>query len=143
MYASIEKLGLEIYGEIANNFPIVSASDEFYYFPQVKSKDPDWGLWDRFSPELISEFAGKLCLWEQEIDTFLLETSPAQAGQYARIRLLQKVVRTLREYLVWIRVWQTQPSFYLSITCLGLSQALEHGIPQAEQRARALPQFLD
>jgi hypothetical protein len=143
MHACIEKLGSTIYWEIAKNFPIVSASDEFFYFPQLKSNCPDWSLWDRFVPEFIAEFAGKLSLWEKDFEVILQKDSLTQSSQYTRIRLLQKVVRTLREYLIWIRVWQTQPSFYLTITCLGLAQALEHGDFQAEQRARALPWFLD
>ncbi|MBS3779162.1 MAG: DUF885 family protein [Desulfovermiculus sp.] len=61
----------------------------------------------------------------------------------AELRLLKKVVRTLREHLIHIRVWETQPSLYLTITCLGLAEALEQGVRQADQRARTLPQFLD
>ena len=52
MHTYIEILGLKIYREIAQNFPVVSASDEFFYFPQVQSENPDWTVWDRFCPEL-------------------------------------------------------------------------------------------
>lgn len=143
MYIPIEDIGLKIYREISNNFPVVSASDEFFYFPQIKAADPDWTVWDRFSPEFITEFAGKLSVWENEIDVLISDPPPSEAGHYAQIKLLKKVVRTLREHLVFIRVWETQPSFYLTTVCLGLAEALEQGVFQAGQRARTLPQFLD
>lgn len=52
-------------------------------------------------------------------------------------------MRTLREQLVLIRAWETQPTFYLTIMCLGLAEAIEHGIQAAKFRAGTLPKFLD
>lgn len=143
MHTYIETLGVKIYREIAQNFPVVSASDEFFYFPQVQSENPDWTVWDRFCPELITEFAGKLSGFENEIEAITSTNSPAEAGHDACIQLLKKVLRTLREHLVFIRAWETQPSMYLTIACLGLAQALEQGTEQAAKRARTLPQFLE
>ena len=189
MHSPLDLVGFKIYREIAENFPISSASDEFFYFPQATNSDPDWSVWDRFSPEVITELAGKLSGWENEIDNILSKAQPQEKttaknpfalvrcqrlddrdqqkqriigstlsaherqktfcrsaqddADPAELRLLKKVVRTLREHLVYIRVWETQPSLYLTITCLGLAESLEQGLRQAGQRALTLPQFLD
>jgi len=92
MKTSFENLGFKIYQDIAENFPIVSASDEFYYFPQVQNKNPDWTVWDRFSPECISEFCTKLSLWEKHLENIIQETLPTEIVHLARIRILKKVL---------------------------------------------------
>jgi len=146
--STIESIGFKIYSAIASSFPIVSASDEFFYFPQVKASDPEWGIWDRFSPDFIQGFIRELSLWENKIDQLISEPFPLEAGkhsetEYSEIRVLKKITQTLREHLDHTRVWETQPSFYLTITCLGLAEALESGVPEAHQRAGSLPDFLD
>lgn len=143
METHIEKIGLKIYREIANNFPIASASDEFFYFPQVMAPAKDWSVWDRFSSEFITTFAGRLSLWETEIDQLILKTPIDTIADYAQIKLLKKVTRTLREQLILIRLWEIQPSFYLAIVSIGLAEALKQGVGPAIQRAKTLPRFLD
>ncbi len=143
MHTNLEDLASAIYQYIADNFPIVAASDEFYYFPQVQSKPPDWRVWDRFSPEGVSEFCAKLSLGENDLENILQETGPTEIVHLARIKILKKVLGTLKEHLLSIRTWETQPSLYLTITCLGLAEAFEHGSVQADQRAQTLPWFLD
>ena len=143
MKTSFENLGFKIYQDIEENYPIVSASDEFYYFPQVQNKNPDWTVWDRFSPECISEFCTKLSLWENDLENMIQETAPSEIERIAGIKLLKKVLGTLKEHLIHIRTWETQPSLYLTISCLGLAEAFENGFSQADQRARTLPSFLD
>lgn len=148
MPSNIEEIGSKIYTAIASSFPVVSASDEFFYYPQVKTSGPDWRIWDRFSPDFIEGFVRGLSLWENEIDQLISEPFPSDAGKHSdadhsKIRVLKKVTQTLREHLDRTRVWETQPSFYLTITCLGLAEAMESGVSEARQRARTLPDFLD
>lgn len=143
MQTSIEEISSKIYREIAQNFPVVSASDEFFYFPQVLEPDLDWMVWDRFSPEFIAEFSAKLSVWENEIDTLILQFNHGEPRLEAQSRLLKKITRTLREQLSDIRVWESQPSFYLSIICIGLAEAIEHGRYQAGKRVDTLPEFIE
>ena len=140
---SLEKIASKIYGEISEHFPVASASDEFFYFPQMRPPDPDWSVWDRFSAEFIKELANKLSLWENEIDELILKAPCPETADYAQMKLLKKVVRTLGEQLVLVRTWETQPSFHLTIACIGLAEAMEQGIGPASQRAATLPRFLD
>lgn len=135
MPTSIENITAGIFRELSRHFPVVSASDEFFYFPQVVSQDTDWCVWDRFSPDFMTDFITRLAAWENQI--------VPHAGKDPETRLLKKMVCTLKEHLDLVRVWENQPTFYLTITSLGLAQAMAQGLNQARQRAETLPGFLD
>ncbi len=139
---SVATICQEMFGELAENFPVSCASDEFYYFPQVKHPEPDWSVWDRFSPETVAEFTRRLSAWEEQFDSL----SPAESDPdiLAEISLYKKVARTLREQLSDVRIWQTQPTFYLTLVCMGLAEALEDEDPGAKhERAGTVADFLD
>jgi len=139
---SVEVICREMFGELAENFPVSCASDEFYYFPQVKHPKPDWSVWDRFSPGTIAEFTRRLSAWEERFDRLL----PAEydPGILAEISLYRKVARTLREQLSEVRTWQTQPTLYLTLISMGLAEALEDEDPGAKHdRAGTVADFLD
>ena len=140
----IETLSTEIFTAIAESFPIVSASDEFYYFPQVQLAQPKWDIWDRFSSDFISDFILRLNGWENRLDQLFPEISAFSSDRQAELLLLKKLLHTLREHLDETRTWQTQPTFYLSIASLGISEALSAKYPDAAKlRAKTLPAFLD
>lgn len=141
--ASYRTIGLEFYSETVATFPIVCFSDEFFYFPQVENKDPDWRVWDRFHPDVIADYIKQLASWEYQIDGLLSTPGLKVSDALTEMNVLRKMMLTLREQLDFVRVWERQPSFYLTITCIGLAQALDKGAPQARQRAETLPEFLD
>ncbi len=142
--SNIKKISSEIFSEIAENFPVVSASDEFYYFPQVRLLKPDWKTWDRFSPDFITHFIKKLYSWENRLDQLFPHISASNSADKSELRLLKKLVHTLQEHLEKTRTWETQPTFYLTIASLGLAEALNSKNPDAAHcRAKSLPDFLD
>ncbi len=142
MTLAIKKIGSQIYDALAGSFPVVSASDEFFYFPQIKRSHPDWSRWDNFSPEFINNFVKRLSFWENKIEQ-LRSGQFSTTSEYLEIQVLKKVTRTLREHLEYTRIWETQPSFYLIIICLGLAEAMEAGISAASKRAATLPEFIN
>ena len=107
---------------LARRFPIACASDEFYYFPQVTIKNPDGRKWDDFSIETVMDTVTRLKKWEVSLDRL----SPQSVDFTANIdcRLLTKIIRTLKEQLESVRTWQTQPTSYLIIACVGMTEAL-------------------
>jgi len=139
---SAETVCREMFGDLAATFPVSCANDEFYYFPQIKNLEQDWSVWDRFSPETIAQFARRLSGWEGRFDRLLLyEKDPDSC---AEISLYKKIARTLREQLSDVRTWQRQPTFYLTLACLGLTEALEDEDPGAKHdRAGTVADFLD
>jgi len=147
--SSIEAVASEMFESLARNFPIVCASDEFYYFPQARLSEPEWRTWDRFSPENITAFVLHLSEWENQLR--LLSSSPdsdkdekLSLETQTHVTMLQQLARTLREQLSEVRTWETQPTFYLMTACIGLAEAMTSEDASAKhERAEKLPAFLD
>jgi uncharacterized protein (DUF885 family) len=144
---SIENICRDFFTASAEKFPIVSASDEFYYFPQVTSQQKDWSRWDDFSKDAVSSFAERLTGYERDLAAIQCCHEEAfQQNVEARMdfSFLKRAITTLREQLVEVRTWEKQPTFYLTIACLGLAEALESGdFSAAAARAGTLPAFID
>lgn len=136
-----DEIATQIFDTLSRAFPVACSSDEFFYFPHVRPAEPIWDIWDDFSPERVAEIVHRLSAWEEE----LTRLAPYQFD-FARetdIALLLKLVRTLREQLAEVKVWKSQPTFYLTLACIGLSEAMESEDPGAtHDRAKGLPAFL-
>ena len=140
--SSVEAVGHRIFEALARTFPVACATDEFFYFPQVRLPEPQWSTWDCFSSETVTGLVRQLSAWEDELDR-LASYQPDLAVQID-ITLLQKLARTLREQLAEVRTWEFQPTFYLTLICIGLTEAMESEDPAAKhERARSLPTFLE
>ena len=106
---SVEAIGHSMFEALARTFPVACASDEFFYFPQVRLPEPRWDTWDCFSSETVTEFVRRLSAWEDELDLLVLYQSDLEV--HIDIALLQKLARTLREQLSEVRSWEFQPTF--------------------------------
>jgi hypothetical protein len=138
----VEAISQSMFEALARAFPISCASDEFYYFPQVQLSEPKWETWDCFSEETVRELARKLSTWEDRLSQVPL--CPSDTELQIDIALLQKLARTLREQLSEVRSWESQPTFYLTLVCIGLAEVIESEDPEAKhKRARGIPSFLD
>ena len=140
---SVETIGRNIFEALARTFPVACASDEFYYFPQVRLPEPNWNVWDRFSAETVSDFVRRLSNWGNELDQL---SSYHQSDLDVQIdsALLKKLAQTLREQLSEVRTWESQPTFYLTLICIGLAEAMSSEDQAAKhERAKGLPDFLD
>ena len=140
--SSVEAVGHRMFEALARTFPVACATDEFFYFPQVRLPEPQWSTWDCFSSETVTEFVRRLSTWEDELDR--LASCQSDLEGQIDIALLQKLARTLREQLSEVRTWEFQPTFYLTLACIGLAEAMESEDPEAKhERARSLPTFLE
>lgn len=138
----LESVASRLFSFLARSFPVCSASDEFYFFPQLKIRRAQLPGWDDFSPERVTELAGKLSGWEDELDR--LSPAPLDPEVTIELDLLKHALRTLREEVAGVRFHQNQPTFYLTVTTIGLAEALETREPEVwERRVKGLPAFLD
>jgi hypothetical protein len=138
----VETISHNLFETLAQAFPIACASDEFFYFPQVRLSEPKWEIWDCFSEEMVRKIVRRLSTWEDELGQ--VPSYPSDPELQVDISLLQKVSHTLREQLSEVRIWESQPTFYLTLVCIGLAEAMESEDPAAKhERARGLPAFLD
>ncbi|NOY86195.1 MAG: DUF885 domain-containing protein [Deltaproteobacteria bacterium] len=140
--ASVKTLADEMYGLLARTFPVCCYSDEFYFFPQVVPDEPDWRLWDDFSPERVEDVSRKLARWELELEA--LNSGDAHPQDLIDVSLLSHLAITLREQLEEVRFHRTQPTFHLTIATVGLLQAIESGETAVlEMRLGGLRDFLE
>ena len=140
--SSVKASGDRMFEYLARTFPVACASDEFFYFPQVRLPEPQWSTWDCFSSESVTEVVRRLSAWEDELDVLALNQPDLE--MQIDITLLQKLARTLREQLSEVRIWESQPTFYLTLVCIGLAEAMGSEDPAAKhERAKTLPAFLE
>jgi uncharacterized protein (DUF885 family) len=140
-YLPLEQLAEQIYQQIARQFPVCCASDEFYFFPQVPGDGNDRWSWDDFSPARLETFAARSRQWEADLG-LLMQNIPSHAERIDA-ELLRRMLKSLREQLLEISPQRSQPTFHLNIVVAGLTQALEDGDPDAwSSRIAGLPAFL-
>jgi len=137
----LQLLAEKIYHQLAQQFPVCCASDEFYFFPQVVTEGEARWKWDDLSADALTRFAAISKGWEVE----LRELMPALNAIDDKLDadLLLSMLQTLREQLQQVVPHCQQPTFYLSILVAGLAEALEAEDSTAwKQRIAGLPDFL-
>jgi len=139
---SLDTLAVDMLASLASTFPVACASDEFYYFPQVQIPEVDWRVWDDFSSDKIAHVVHQLSQWENNLDQ--LSTAELDLQTQIDIDILIKLTQTLREQLLEVRTWESQPTFYLTIALIGMVEAMGSNESEAKHlRAKNLPHFLD
>lgn len=137
----------DILETVARHFPVAATSDEFYYFPQVKIDHTRWRQWDRFSDNAVDAAVKALQAGLTKLDQLARDIAgmpPTDTDALVDISLLHKVTRTLVEQLIQVCAWKTQPTWHLTIACIGMAEALESENPDAGHfRAAELAGFLD
>jgi hypothetical protein len=135
----LDSLALEIYETLARRFPVCLASDEFHYFPHYRSPDRDWSAWDDLSFESVKDIISLISTWISQLEDLSLDEIN---GGDMEENCLCRLLTTLKEQLDWVRFQETQPTFYLTIVGIGLTEAFEAGIEEFKSRVIGLPKFL-
>ena len=137
---SLDHLAHEIYESLARRFPICLSSDEFHFFPHYRSVYHDWSVWDDFSSGSVAEVIAEISQWESQLAALSFDVI---TGVNIGASTLIKLLKTLREQLTWVRFHENQPTFYLTIAGIGLTEALNAGSEEFALRIEGLPEFLD
>ncbi len=131
----------DVFDSLATQFPVCMASDEFHFFPQARARTFDWSHWDDFSPAAMAKAIDRLRQWGRELDRQL--SLPLSSARTIDAAMLHRVVLTLHDQFAFVRVYETQPTFYLTIIGVGMAEAFEAGVQAVEARLESLPAFLD
>ena len=136
---NLDQLAYEIYESLAFRFPVCLGSDEFHYFPHYRSSNHDWSKWDDFSPGSVEDVIEGIYRWESQLRvmSFDQEETDIEAATLSRLLV------TLREQLTLFRFHEIQPTFYLTIAGVGLTEALDAGREAFSRRMDGLPKFLE
>ncbi len=145
--ATVQEIAREMMDLLARRFPVSCASDEYYFFPQATLTPVRWRQWDRYDPETVADTVDRLKEYASSLEK-LFRGGDARSDRERQERvdrdLLRRTAHTLAEQLEAVRSWQTQPTLTLSMSCIGLAQALEDRDPEAvRQRAATLGDFLE
>lgn len=139
---AVETIGNEIYDFLSAMFPVSCASDEFYFFPQIPVNTNNDISWDSFDSESINEVTRKLKDWYRQLEN--INVTHLLNDNHIDIELLKHVISTLWFQLSEIRSWERQPTLYLTIAAMGLSEAIQSGNPEfIYKRVSGLSAFLD
>ena len=143
----LENTARQLFDTISRNFPVASASDEFYFFPQVRSERIAGQYWDNFSEDAVSSAVKEVIEAENTMEKHLAEDAGRQLPELELrldLLLLRKATRTLIEQLTEVRAWETQPTLHLTLACVGMAEAMGSPDPAAKHdRAKTLPAFFD
>jgi len=138
---AVDAVAAEIFETLTRLFPVCTASDEFYYFPQVPIPSLHWWEWDDFSTGSIQSLARRISHWEDELTRLAKDTDSLDLS--IDISILRRSISTLREELTQVRFHETQPTHYLTIASIGLAQALDQDTDVWHEKVKNLPAFLD
>jgi len=140
----IESIAADLFSFLAGRFPVCCRSDEFVFFPQALPPDPDWSVWDDFSPESVQETILTLGFLKARVGKIVSDSEELERGDRETALLLAWVMDVLQEQLEDVRIHCSQPTFYLTQASVGLVQAIETGNPAFfSDRIRGLPEFLE
>lgn len=136
----LDALAHEIYSALAAQFPVCLSSDEFHFFPQFKSEKDDGREWDDFSADGLKLFHKQVSRWQKRLMGLNVQQTSSDAA--LDIGLLLRVLTTLDEQLQWVRPQRIQPTFYLAIISIGLTESLEASQQAFARRIEALPSYI-
>lgn len=139
--SQLNYLSQEIYTALADQFPVCMASDEFHFFPHYKETPNGSARWDDFSEGAVQSFLTNASQWRGRLEQ--LTPQPPVMDLATDVELLSNVLTTLEEQLRLVEFHKTQPTFYLTILSIGLTEALEQSHDTFVRRIAALPDFLD
>ena len=143
----VNRVAARIFAIVAECFPVAAASDEFGFFPQVIDPLTRWDSWDRFTAEGIQDAVGRL--QAEALEMKQLQVRAEAAGQqFSDVRIdssmVLECVETLIAQLTTVRAWEVQPTWHLTIVCVGLAEALASENPRAlSRRAAGLTAYID
>ncbi|UCD85674.1 MAG: DUF885 domain-containing protein [Deltaproteobacteria bacterium] len=107
---------------MARNFPVMCASDEFYFFPRSSESVEYSGCLDQLGREEIEQSFLEVKGFLKDLEN--LKGEDLNLEEKIDLDLLRQSILTfLREY-GQVRIWQKDPCLYLKIAMIGQDQAL-------------------
>lgn len=139
--AEINNIASLFFDHLSSFFPICMSSDEFHFFPQIRSDSQDWSKWDNFSSDAISDVLKYLKERRQDLQS--IDAAYLTIDEHIDISMLKRVIKTILEQLDDVKFHLNQPTFYLTILGIGISEAIEAGQSALTSRMKGMPAFID
>lgn len=127
---------------MARNFPVMCASDEFYFFPRSLESVNYLSLLDRLEKEEIEQSLLEVKGFLKDLEN--LKISNLKLEEKIDFDLLRQSMLTFLHEYGQVKIWQKDPCLYLKIALIGLDQALsaERWEESALSRLKKIPELL-
>ncbi len=114
------KLAEDYFGFMACTYPVMSLSDEFYFFPRAKKAIQYLERLDSLDEEKIKQDISYIKTLKRSLERLNTKHMSLEA-QIDQQLLKASMAGFLREF-EQIKIWQSDPILYLKITALGIEQ---------------------
>ncbi|MBL7081776.1 MAG: DUF885 family protein [Candidatus Omnitrophica bacterium] len=126
LYLIMEKIKLielseEYFDFIALAYPVMSLSDEFYFFPRAKKAIQYLACLDSLDAEKIKQDISYIRRLKQNLEK--LNTRGTDLETQIDTQLLKQSMSGFLHKFEQIKIWQNDPCLYLKIIILGIEQA--------------------
>ena len=112
----MEEIVDRYFGMMARNYPVICASDEFYFFPRVRESLSFLDRVDDFGRDKIEENIGVVKGLLCELDG--VDGTGLGLEERIDLELIRNSMLSFLREFDQIRVWQRDPAFYLKIVLM-------------------------
>jgi hypothetical protein len=141
------ELALNYFDYLAKCFPVMCASDEFHFLPQVESASQYYDQVDNLNADVIEECVFNLREFQDKFDR--LASHENDFEKHTDLKLLKANAAGILIEIEIKESWRNNPLLYLKIAFIGLDQALtkpasrpSERTQRALDRLRAIPRLL-
>jgi len=114
------KLADDYFGFMARSYPVMSLSDEFYFFPRASQANQHLSYLDSLEAEKTKQNNAYIKTLMRGLDK--LDTNKMDLETQIDYRLLKSSMNGFLREFHKIKIWQHDPNLYLKIAILGIDQ---------------------
>ncbi|MFH1339486.1 MAG: DUF885 family protein [Candidatus Omnitrophota bacterium] len=120
--AKLDKLAGDYFDFMARAYPVMSLSDEFYFFPRAEEAVKYLRCLDSLDEEKIKQDVSYVRILRQRLEKLNIKEAALET-QIDKQFLKQSMNGFIREF-EQVKVWQNDPNLYLKIAVLGIEQVI-------------------
>lgn len=153
----MEEICNKYFDLMARNFPIICASDEFYFFPRVQESLSYMTIVDDFDSDKIKMVTDKVKALLNDLDqlenvrfAISSENDLFKLDEQIDFELLRNSMLSFLREFAEIKIWQRDPAFYLKLVLIGIDSAISKPFSTKEElierllcRLNAIPGLLE
>jgi hypothetical protein len=128
----IQSLAKKYFKLLGDHFPVMTGSDEFYFFPRVQSLN--WEV-ENFDPGLIAQVISEI----KKIQKDLKRIKPADLDEKIDLRMIQLSMNNIIFHFEDMPVWRRDPCLYLKILIFALDPSRFPEAPQGRPKRPGRP----
>lgn len=116
------KISEDYFNYMAENYPVMCASDEFYFFPRAKKALSYFKYLDSLGQDKINQDVSYIKKLKNKIERLNARNLNLEAK--IDIALLNQSMRSYLREFEQVKIWRKDPNIYLKICLFGISQIL-------------------